>query len=119
MSTFTLHTPATAPEGSRDALSGLERNIGFIPNLAATIGGSPAAIKGFVALQTSLRGTALSPLEREVVGVTVSRFNASEYSIEAHSTFARSHGAGEDLLSGGELDYPRHEALREFALGVL
>ena len=73
---FTVHTTQSAPAGSRDALAALERNIGFIPNLAATIAGSPIALQGFVAMQTALRGTRLSALEREVVGISVSRVNA-------------------------------------------
>ena len=44
MNDFTIHTAASAPDGSRDALAALEQNIGFIPNLAATIAGSPVAI---------------------------------------------------------------------------
>ena len=77
--------PAVRPRGSREALAALERNIGFIPNLAGTIAGSPTALQGFVALQTALRGSRLTALEREVVGITVSRFNDAPYSLAAHS----------------------------------
>jgi alkylhydroperoxidase family enzyme len=123
MSHFTIHTAASAPEASRDALSALERNIGFVPNLAATIAGSPAALHGFVALQTALRGTRLAPLEREVVGLTVSHENASPYSMAAHSTFAAGAGAGDELLealrAGEPLPDARLEALHVFALAVV
>ena len=51
MSTFTIHP------GSSDTLTALERNIGFIPNLAAAIAASPTALAGFVGLQTALRGS--------------------------------------------------------------
>ena len=110
MSTFTLHTADTAPEGSREALRGLERNIGFIPNLAAVIGGSPVAITSFVASQTALRSSTLTPLQREVVGITVSRFNSCEYSIAAHTKFAHAQGDPDD---------PAHDALRAFTLDLL
>ena len=80
---FTVHTAQSAPEGSREALAALERNIGFIPNLAATIAGSPAALQAFGAMQTALRGSTLSALEREVVGLAVSHENASRYSMAA------------------------------------
>jgi alkylhydroperoxidase family enzyme len=123
MSHFTIHTAATAPEASRDALSALERNIGFVPNLAATIAGSPAALAGFVAVQSALRGTRLAPLEREVLGLAVSHENASPYSMAAHSTFAAGAGAGEELLeplrAGGPLPDARLEALHAFALAVV
>jgi AhpD family alkylhydroperoxidase len=117
MSTFAIHP------GSSETLSALERNIGFIPNLAAAIGASPTAIKGFVALQTALRGSALTGLEREVVGVTVSRFNDCAYSVAAHSTFARSNGGDdelvESLLDGEPLADERLERLRAFTVALL
>jgi AhpD family alkylhydroperoxidase len=115
---FTIHTLHSAPEASQDALRGLERNIGFIPNLAAAIAGSPTAIGAFVGLQTSLRGSTLTGLEREVVGITVSRHNDCEYSLAAHATFARAHGADDEtvaaLLAGEPLPDPRLEALHAF-----
>jgi alkylhydroperoxidase family enzyme len=123
MTEFTIHTQTTAPAGARDALGALEANIGFIPNLAATIAGSPAAMTGFVALQSALRTAGLGALEREVVGVTVSLHNRSRYSMAAHSTFAAGAGAGPQLLgalrAGDPLPDDRLEALREFTLAVL
>lgn len=120
---FTVHTPQTAPEGSREALAALERNIGFIPNLAGTIGGSPVALKSFVALQTALRGSRLTALEREVVGVTVSRFNDSAYSLAAHSVFASKAGASPDVVAalraGEPLSDERLETVRAFTEALL
>jgi AhpD family alkylhydroperoxidase len=114
---FTIH------DGSRDTLAELERNIGFIPNLAATIGASPTAIAGFVGLQTALRSSTLTGLEREVVGVTVSRFNDCAYSLAAHSKFARMQGGDEELVAalvaGEPLADERLEALRTFTLALL
>jgi AhpD family alkylhydroperoxidase len=120
---FTIHTAANAPEAARASLTTLEQNVGFIPNLAGTIAGSPAALGGFVGLQSQLRGTTLSALEREVVGVTVSRANASPYSLAAHSAFAARAGADPATVSalraGEPLDDPRLEALRAFTAAVL
>jgi len=120
---FTIHTTQSAPEGSRDALAALERTIGFIPNLAATIAGSPTALQGFVALQTALRGSRLSALEREVVGVTVSRVNRSRYSLAAHSKFASVAGASEELVAalqaGEPLGDDRLDRLRTFTEALL
>jgi AhpD family alkylhydroperoxidase len=123
MSTFTIHTPDSAPKGSREALGALEQNVGFIPNLAGTIGGSPVALQGFVAMQSALRRSGLTPAEREIVGITVSRENGSAYSMAAHSTFAERAGLGADeiaaLRDGGTLPDARHEALRTFTVEVL
>ena len=117
MSTFTIHP------GSAETLQALERNVGFIPNLAAAIAASPTAIDGFVGLQTALRGSTLTGLEREVVGVTVSRFNDCAYSLAAHSKFARMNGGDDELVaalvSGSPLADERQEALRTFTEALL
>jgi len=118
MNEFTIHTQESAPQASREALEGLEQNIGFIPNLAATIAGSPVALRAFVAMQSSLRATGLAPAEREIVGLTVSRENASPYSMAAHSAFAERLGLEPEsiaALRGDEvLPEARAEALHAF-----
>ena len=96
---FTIHNVDSAPEGSRDLLKGMENNLGFIPNLAATISNSPVALQGFIALLSGLRSTTLTPVEREVVGLTVSRENRSPYSMAAHSTFATAAGAAPEVVA--------------------
>jgi len=114
---FTIHTEATVP-----ALASIRERIGFVPNLAATIAGSPVALAGFGALQEHLRRSTLSALEREVVGVAVSVANDAPYSIAAHSTFAAAAGGADvaaALRAGDTLDDPRLEAIRAFALDLL
>jgi alkylhydroperoxidase family enzyme len=116
---FTIHTEESAPDRSREALSAIRQRIGFIPNLAATIADSPVALAGFGALQGALRGTTLSALEREVVGVTVSVAN----SIAAHTAFAVGAGASDEVVAalrpGSPLEDERLEAVRRFTAALL
>jgi AhpD family alkylhydroperoxidase len=120
---FTIHTAGSAPEPARAPLATLEQAIGFIPNLAATIAGSPAALAGFVGLQGALRTSRLTAVEREVVGVSVSRANTCEYSIAAHSTFATRAGADPAIVAALRAGEPvpdeRLEALRAFTVAAL
>src|SRR3954470_10712853 len=108
---------------SEAPLRELEQRVGFIPNLAATIAGSPAAIAGFVSLQGSLRETKLTALEREVVGLTVSVENACEYSLAAHSVFARKAGGSPELVAalraGEPVEDPRLRELQELTRALL
>jgi AhpD family alkylhydroperoxidase len=114
---FTIHSD------SRPALDAIRERIGFIPNLAATIAASPVALQGFGGLQGSLRGSTLSPLEREVAGLAVSFENDCAYSMAAHSTFAAAAGAAPDVLAalraGDPLDDPRLESVRRFAVALV
>jgi AhpD family alkylhydroperoxidase len=115
---FTIHTEATAP-----ALAAIRERIGFVPNLAAVLASSPTALESFGALQAGLRGTTLSPLEREVAGLAVSFENDCVYSMAAHSTFVV--GAGVEpavlaaLRAGEPIDDPRLETVRRFAVALV
>jgi uncharacterized peroxidase-related enzyme len=123
MSDFPIHSAATAPAAARDQLAALEQAIGFVPNLAGTIAASPAALAGFVGLQGALRASGLSALEREVVGITVSRANTSAYSLAAHAAFAARAGAEPAVVAalrdGDPLPDPRLDALRAFTTAVI
>lgn len=120
---FTIHTVESAPEASRAALQEVEGRVGFIPNLAATIAESPTAIQGFGELQSALRQSKLSQVEREVVGLTVSLENSSAYGMAAHSTFAQGAGADEEVVSalrsGDNIPDARLRALQEFTRTLL
>src|SRR3954447_21090045 len=101
----------------------LEQRIGFIPNLAVAIAGSPVAIAGFVALQGVLRETRLSALEREVVALTVSAETACECSLAAPAASARRAGGSPELVAavraGDPAADPRLRELQELTRALL
>jgi AhpD family alkylhydroperoxidase len=123
MPLFTIHTAESAPADSKEPLALLQRRIGFVPNLAGTMAGSPTLIGSFVGLQQRLQASSLTGLEREVVGLTVSFENACTWSMAAHSTFAAAQGASAAVLaalrSGRELPDTRLEALHTFTRRLL
>ncbi len=115
--------PAMTTLTSDEPLRELERRIGFIPNLAAAIAGSPVAIAAFVSLQGTLRESRLTALEREAVGLTVSAENACEYSLAAHSVFARNAGGSPEVVAALRAGEPvaddRLRALQELTRSLL
>jgi AhpD family alkylhydroperoxidase len=123
MPRFTIHTAESAPAGSKEPLALLQQRIGFVPNLAGAMAGSPTLIDGFVGLQQRLQASSLTGLEREVVGLTVSFENACTWSMAAHSTFAAAQGASAEVLaalrSGRELPDARLAALHAFTRRLL
>ncbi len=98
MPEFPVHTTESAPAGSRRFLELLQKEIGFVPNLAATMGESPTLLEGFTSLRSILSRSGLTPIERETISLAVSVANDCSYCIAAHSTFARMHGGSEDLI---------------------
>jgi uncharacterized peroxidase-related enzyme len=123
MSQFQVHTIDSAPANSTASLRALERGLGFVPNLAATMAESPTLISGFVDLRKTLAGGELSGVEREIVALAVSLENDCDYCMAAHSTFALMQNADEDAVStargGGEPADPKLGALYRFARGLV
>jgi AhpD family alkylhydroperoxidase len=82
-------TPITVP--TRDAVSAanqalfdqLQKGLGKVPNLYATLAHSQHALGSYLALQNAK--SSLSAKAREVVNLVVSQVNACEYCLAAHT----------------------------------
>jgi uncharacterized peroxidase-related enzyme len=123
MTDFTVHTIDDAPADSVPPLRALERGLGFVPNLAATMAESPTLITGFVELRQTLAGGELTGVEREIVALAVSLENDCDYCMAAHSTFALMQKADDNAVSaaraGDEPDDPKLGALYRFARSLV
>jgi AhpD family alkylhydroperoxidase len=118
MTTFPVHTIESAPDGSAEALKGIESRVGFVPNLAATMAGSPVLVTAFGDMQPTLGRSTLTGLEREVVALTLSHANTADYPLAAHGRFAVMQGGSPELVdalcAGGTLTDARLDALATF-----
>jgi uncharacterized peroxidase-related enzyme len=99
MKKFKIHSLESAPEGSKPILEQLKKQVGFIPNLAATMAESPSLLEAFTTLRSIYGGGSFSPVEREAIAMAVSFDNNCTYCMAAHSTFAKMNGASEDDLN--------------------
>lgn len=124
MSTFTLYTPESAPEGARETLAKVQKNYGFMPNLLAGLAEAPAALHGYIALSDQFGKTSLSAAEQQVVLLATSVFNECQFCVAAHSYLARNVAKLDEasitaLRSGGDLPDARLNALTQFARAVV
>ena len=95
---FLIHTSDTAPARSATILKSFTEEIGFLPNLAATMAESPTLLEGFATLRPIVRGGTLSGPERETIALVVSFENSCSYCMAAHSTFAVKEGLPSEAL---------------------
>ena len=116
---FEVHTIDSAPAASATSMRALERGLGFVPNLAATMAESPVLVNGFVDLRDTLATGELTGAEREIVALAVSLENDCDYCMAVHSTFALMLKADEDAVTavrrGDEPEDPKLAALYRFA----
>jgi uncharacterized peroxidase-related enzyme len=123
MTHYPVHTPESALPASARQLELIRKNFGFIPNLAGVLAEAPAALESYFSLAALFDKTSLSPTERQVVLLAVSRENRCEYCMAAHSMIARMQSVPnsvvEALRSGGRIGDAKLEALRSFTTAVV
>jgi len=95
---FTIHTSATAPEDSRPILQEIEKKYGFLPNYFAILAESPAALQAYTAASSSLQQSILTPVEQQVVALTISVTTDCCYCVADHSALAKTAGMPEHIL---------------------
>lgn len=115
---FSDLTEKTAPVAAAPLLAQAREIFGFVPNLAVVMAAEPATLESyFHSLQTFAR-TALSPIEQQVVLMTVSHANRADYSLAIHAASATKLGAAPEVVRAVARGRPvadaRIEALRRF-----
>ncbi|PKP51385.1 MAG: carboxymuconolactone decarboxylase [Bacteroidetes bacterium HGW-Bacteroidetes-1] len=118
MSKFTLHTLETAPEGSKEILAGALKQNGFIPNLYAMMAESPEVLKAYTQMAALFDNTSLSPIEKNIVWLTVSYNNSCHYCMSIHSMVAKMFKLSDEMIEALRTNQPLNdeklEALRQF-----
>ncbi|MEW6731019.1 MAG: carboxymuconolactone decarboxylase family protein [Acidobacteriota bacterium] len=123
MTEFNIYTIESAPQDSKSILEQLKNQVGFIPNLAATMAESPFLLEAFTTLRRIYGRGSFTPIEREAIALAVSYDNNCSYCMAAHSTFARMNGLPEDdlnmLRTGKSPLTPRLQAITTLARRVV
>jgi alkylhydroperoxidase family enzyme len=81
-----IHSTDSAPEASRAILDGIAAELGFVPNLAATVAESPTLLTAFDALRRAVAGAGLEPTCREIAGLATGVAVHNAYGVAFHST---------------------------------
>ena len=119
-----FHTIDNAPEAVKADLQGLEKAYGVVPNIFSGFAASPVAVKSYMAIAGNLKAHgSLSPIEQQVVYITVSAENGCDYCVAAHSAGAGMAKMPEDVLTALREQRPlpdeKLDALRTFTLAML
>jgi uncharacterized peroxidase-related enzyme len=123
MTQFSVHTIETAPSTSARQLEQIQKNFGFIPNLAGVLAEAPAALESYFSLGALFDKTSLSKTERQVVLLAVSRENRCHYCMAAHSVSARKQSVPEPVIDSirndDRIGDAKLEALRRFTTAMV
>ena len=120
---FQVHTKATAPEASRDTLEATAKKYGFLPNLFGVLAESPAAVQAYAGINKALEHSGLSPVEQQIVALTVSATNDCAYCVGAHSAVAKMVRMPDEILAELREQRPLSDrklnALRTLVMSIL
>jgi AhpD family alkylhydroperoxidase len=113
----------TASEAARPMVAASEKAFGFLPSPVAKAAHSPALLSFLLAGFSAFDRTGLSPLEREVVAMTVAFENDCHYCMAMHSALLSRQPDNAALVralrAGAALEDPRLEAVRQFVRAIL
>lgn len=98
-------------EATRPLLEGVQKKIGFLPNVFRVLAHAPAVLASYLQNSAALGKTSLSATEKEAISLATSQVNGCDYCLAAHTLFA-----GKAGLSGQEILSAREGKLDAFAL---
>lgn len=89
-----------ATDTTRPLLEGVQKKIGFLPNVFKTLAHAPAVLASYLQQSATLGKTSLSATEKEAIFLATSQVNGCDYCLTAHTLFAGKAGlSAQDILS--------------------
>ena len=123
---FAQHTIESAPQATRRVLTATRDHLGYLPAGMARMAASPQLIDGFLKLTAIFENTALEPVAREVLVMTVATRNRCHICVAMHTARLTALGADPSLIEAlrdADRAEPfldeRLDAVRVFTLRVL
>jgi len=96
MATLGILTREQAPAAAQPTYDGLQKMVGFMPNLYATFAHSARALNGSIAWAETLRKGELTGQEAEAIFLAASEANNCFYCVSAHTQMGLSFGLTEE-----------------------
>jgi AhpD family alkylhydroperoxidase len=122
---FPEHTIESAPAQSRRFMTATQNHLGYLPAAMARMATAPQLLDGFGKLTAIFDSSALDPVAREVLVMTVATRNGCHICVAMHTARLTALGADPDLIAAlrdGPLERladERLDAIRAFTLTVL
>jgi uncharacterized peroxidase-related enzyme len=123
MRTYPIHTPDSAPEGSKDTLRHVQATLGGVPNLAAAMAESPSLVRAFFAVREIYAQGTLSAGDIQVLSLANAFENDCDWCMAFHTVMAQKSGVSDGtvaaLREGRSPDDRRARALSEFTRALI
>ena len=112
MQTIAAVARENAEPKARQLLDGVQKALGVIPNMMATMAVSPAVLDGYLALNAALGRGILDARQREQIALVVAEANSCDYCLAAHSYIGKGAGlSDEEILESRQGRSADHKTL--------
>ena len=121
MKTITVPTRDEVSHDSQLLFDAMQKRLGKVPNLYATMGRSPFALKAFMNLEETLNAGAFDPKEREAIALVVSEVNECAYCLAGHTMLAIKRGLTKEEtleIRKGQVKDPKLNAIVQLAKAI-
>ncbi|NBC59099.1 MAG: alkylhydroperoxidase [Bacteroidetes bacterium] len=125
MSTFELKTIDNADVEARPILKTAKDNMGMVPNLFAVMANNPSLLKAYTSADETFRqDSGFSPVEQEVLLLSIAVENGCTYCVAAHSFIADNQSNVPEeftnaIRKGKTIPDAKLEALSQYAKAVV
>jgi uncharacterized peroxidase-related enzyme len=120
MTVFNVPTRDEVSPANQALFDSLEKTVGMVPNLYATLAHSEHALGSYLALQNAK--SSVTGKAREVVNLVVSQVNGCEYCLAAHTMIGKMHGFTDQQvleIRGGTASFdPRLDTLARLVRSI-
>lgn len=100
MSRITTLSLEQVTDTTRALLEGVQKKIGFLPNVFKTLAHAPAVLSAYLQHSVALGKTSLSAAEKEAIFLATSQVNGCDYCLAAHTLFGGKAGlSAQDIVS--------------------
>ena len=111
------------PDGkAKELLDGVEKKIGMVPNIYATMAQAPSVLEFALKGNEILGSGSLSAALREQIALTVAGYNGCDYCASAHTKIGEGAGLSSDQTQAalkGQADDDKAQAALTFTLALL
>ena len=120
MTTFNVPTREDVSENNQAIFDNLNKALGFVPNIFATLAHSETALSNYLAFSNAK--TSFTNKEKEAINLAVSEINKCVYCLSAHTAISKMNGLSEnevlELRSGKASFNPKLDALAKLAQNI-
>jgi uncharacterized peroxidase-related enzyme len=122
MTRISIPAAEQTPAASRPLLDAVHKQLGVVPNLMRMLGNSPAALGGYLGLNSALGKGTIGAKTGERIALAIAEFNRCGYCLAAHSYLGRNLAKLDDAemaanRNGGSFEAKADAAVR-FAVNV-